>query len=88
RLGFNNLTGSIPSSISALTALTFVDLSYNQLSGPVSAVFGRLTPLEFNIEGNDITCPADNTSCGQTPLAKGVLCQKCATFCITCQRPT
>ncbi|CAI5950730.1 unnamed protein product, partial [Closterium sp. NIES-65] len=90
-LSYNSLTGSIPDSISALTALKLLDLKYNQLTGPIPAAFGSLYGLQtMNIDGNDVTCPADNASCGQTPVAQAGLCWKCDTFtfCITCQRPT
>ncbi|CAI5984999.1 unnamed protein product, partial [Closterium sp. NIES-64] len=63
------------------------DLKYNQLTGPIPAAFGSLSGLQIiNIDGNDVTCPADNTSCSQTPVAEAAMCWMCDTFtfCITC----
>ncbi len=45
-LSGNNLTGSIPSSIENLTALTSLDLSSNKLTGSIPSSIGNLTNLE------------------------------------------
>ncbi|CAI7830451.1 unnamed protein product, partial [Closterium sp. NIES-53] len=43
----NNLTGSIPASISMLTALALLDLGSNSLTGSIPDSISTLTALEF-----------------------------------------
>ncbi|GAB3997854.1 hypothetical protein GCM10028807_43980 [Spirosoma daeguense] len=49
----NNLTGSIPTSLSALTNLNHLDLQTNRLSGPIPASLGTLTSLTLIILGQN-----------------------------------
>ncbi|GJP64686.1 hypothetical protein CLOP_g21648 [Closterium sp. NIES-67] len=48
-----SLTGSIPNSITSLTALTWLQLSYNQFTGRIPARVGNLHFLRFLILGNN-----------------------------------
>ncbi|KAK9054369.1 hypothetical protein SSX86_025447 [Deinandra increscens subsp. villosa] len=54
-LSLNTLTGSIPSTISALSNLTVLDLSSNSLSGPIPPEFGSLSSLKYlNLSNNSL----------------------------------
>lgn len=50
RLDENNLTGTIPSSIGNLTALTSLDLSENNLTGTIPNEIGNLVNLEGDMK--------------------------------------
>jgi hypothetical protein len=45
-LGFNNLKGTIPSSLGSLTRLDYLSLSFNILEGTIPSSLGSLTRLE------------------------------------------
>ena len=54
----NELTGSIPSEIAALTSLTVFFLGVNDLNGPIPSEIAALTSLEYLfLDGNDLTGP-------------------------------
>jgi Leucine-rich repeat (LRR) protein len=56
RLNNKDLTGEIPASFGELTALTVLNLEWNQLTGPVPASLGRLTSLsELWLHHNQLT---------------------------------
>ncbi|MCE3215899.1 Protein NSP-INTERACTING KINASE 2 [Datura stramonium] len=52
RLNNNSLSGAVPLELSNMTQLTLLDLSFNNLSGPVP----RLLAKTFNLLGNPIIC--------------------------------
>ncbi|KAM3744042.1 hypothetical protein ACB098_06G021900 [Castanea mollissima] len=55
-LGYNNLSGEIPSSFSSLKALSYLDLGWNNLNGPISALFGNLTEvIQIFLHNNNFT---------------------------------
>ncbi|KAM3696221.1 hypothetical protein ACJW31_06G021900 [Castanea mollissima] len=55
-LGYNNLSGEIPSSFSSLRALSYLDLGWNNLNGPISALFGNLTEvIQIFLDNNNFT---------------------------------
>jgi len=55
RMLFNNVTGSLPASLNALTELKVLELSFNKLSGPIPATFGDLKKLEIlALNGNNL----------------------------------
>ena len=55
-LGTNNLKGSIPSSIGALSNLKTISLGYNNLSGSIPTSLGNLTELTYlNLTSNNLT---------------------------------
>ena len=47
RMLFNNLTGSLPASLSDLTELRVLELSFNKLTGEIPASFGTFKNLEM-----------------------------------------
>ncbi|MBL4663965.1 MAG: hypothetical protein JKY22_10545 [Flavobacteriaceae bacterium] len=56
RMLFNNLTGSLPSSLSAFTELKVLELSFNKLNGEIPASLGELKKLEIlALNGNKIS---------------------------------
>ncbi|CAI5983507.1 unnamed protein product [Closterium sp. NIES-64] len=55
-LSYNQLSGTVPEQISALTAITNFDLSHNDLSGPLPTSISRMTDLKaINLSGNEFT---------------------------------
>lgn len=51
---FNNLNGTLPTSLSELTSLKNLELSFNKLSGSIPSSLGSLKNLEvFAINGNN-----------------------------------
>lgn len=63
---FNNLNGTIPSSLSELRSLEKLELSFNKLSGTIPTSIGTLINLEvFAVNGNNIT--------GEIPSSLGQL---------------
>jgi phosphodiesterase/alkaline phosphatase D-like protein/Leucine-rich repeat (LRR) protein len=67
-MAFNQLTGSIPSTLGSLTQLTNLDLSYNNLSGSIPPALGSLTQLtNLDLSGNSLS--------GSIPPALGSLTQ-------------
>ena len=55
-LGFDQLSGSIPSQLGNLTQLTNLSLHYNQLSGSIPAELGNLTQLtNLSLGGNQLS---------------------------------
>ncbi|GJP67885.1 hypothetical protein CLOP_g24644 [Closterium sp. NIES-67] len=58
RMDSTNISGAIPDSISSLTALTWLDLGYNQLDGSIPAGFGNLPALQYlALTNNQLTGP-------------------------------
>ena len=56
QLSFNQLTGTIPSSLGNLANLETLDLSFNQLSGSIPPELGNLANLrELELWGNELT---------------------------------
>jgi Leucine-rich repeat (LRR) protein len=54
-LSGNELRGSLPAHVSALTKLLRLDMSSNQLSGAIPAQFGYLTGLtELDLSSNNL----------------------------------
>jgi len=54
-LMFNNLQGTLPTSLSTLTELRVLELSFNQLNGSLPASLGDLQKLEvLALNGNDL----------------------------------
>jgi hypothetical protein len=58
-LSHNDLTGSIPQKISALTGLTFLELGVNHLNGTIPPQISALTGLteNFGLVHNSLTGP-------------------------------
>lgn len=55
-LGYNNLTGLLPNSLSELKRLAFFYLQDNNISGPIPSSIGELTSLvNFYLGNNDLT---------------------------------
>lgn len=55
-LNSNNLTGSLPDSISYLTGLTSLNLSKNKITGDIPSTIGRLSALtSLNLSANSFT---------------------------------
>ncbi|TVU05700.1 hypothetical protein EJB05_48877, partial [Eragrostis curvula] len=65
RLNNNSLSGAFPASLAKIPQLAFLDLSYNNLTGPVP-VFPTRT---FNIVGNPMICGGSNGSAGECAAA-------------------
>ncbi|RYR61722.1 hypothetical protein Ahy_A04g018925 isoform A [Arachis hypogaea] len=63
RLNKNNLHGELPKSLANMTQLAFLDLSYNNISGPLS----RISAKSFNIVGNTVVCAT-----GKDPNCRGM----------------
>ncbi|GJP53834.1 hypothetical protein CLOM_g12964, partial [Closterium sp. NIES-68] len=60
-LSSNALSGSLPDSLSTLTALTWLDMRYNSLSGSIPAGLVNLVSLEYiNLWGNRLNGPIPN----------------------------
>jgi hypothetical protein len=56
RMLFNNLTGTLPASLSALSELKVLELSFNQLGGEIPASFGDFKKLELlALNGNNLS---------------------------------
>ncbi|MEM7084617.1 MAG: Two component regulator three Y domain protein [Bacteroidota bacterium] len=56
RMLFNNISGTLPASLSALSELKVLELSFNKLSGPIPASFGDLKKLELlALNGNNLS---------------------------------
>ena len=56
RMLFNNLTGSLPVSLSHLTELKVLELSFNQLTREIPITIGALKNLEvLALNGNDLS---------------------------------
>jgi len=56
RMLFNNLSGTLPASLSSLSELKVLELSFNQLSGEIPASFGDLKKLELlALNGNNLS---------------------------------
>jgi Leucine-rich repeat (LRR) protein len=61
RINSNNLDGTIPSELSALSNLKVLSLSYNALVGTLPTQFGSLNRLEFlQVDFNQLTGPLPN----------------------------
>ncbi|CAM9720000.1 unnamed protein product [Ectocarpus sp. 12 AP-2014] len=57
-LNNNNLKGTIPEALGALTELKVLDLHGNKLKGPIPAALGALKGLEvLDLAGNKLTGP-------------------------------
>ncbi len=57
-LGYNNLEGTFPTSISNLTGLEYLYLNSNQLTGSIPSSIGNLTSLEYlDLKYNQLTGP-------------------------------
>jgi len=55
RMLFNNVTGTLPASLIALTELKVLELSFNKLSGPIPASYGDFKKLELlALNGNNL----------------------------------
>jgi len=55
RMLFNNVSGNLPASLSALTELKVLELSFNKLTGPIPASYGDFTKLELlALNGNNL----------------------------------
>lgn len=67
---FNNLDGTLPSSLSQLNSLEKLELSFNKISGTIPAALGFLTNLSvFALNGNNMTGEIP-TSLGQLKVLK------------------
>jgi len=74
-LGSNELTGSIPSSISNATKISLLSLGYNQFTGSVPATLGKLHELEIlHLDGNHLT--AESTPAGANFLRSLANCRR------------
>ena len=58
QLPTNGLSGSLPAGLNGLTSLTFVDVSANQLSGPIPSLDGLADLSTFNARDNQLSGPA------------------------------
>ncbi|KAL0428171.1 UNVERIFIED_CONTAM: putative LRR receptor-like serine/threonine-protein kinase [Sesamum latifolium] len=66
RLNNNSLIGAVPLSLASLPQLAFLDLSFNNLSGPVPT----LATKTFNIFGNPLICGSHSSEkCSGSALA-------------------
>ncbi|MCZ6594046.1 MAG: leucine-rich repeat domain-containing protein [Bacteroidetes bacterium] len=69
RMLFNNLTGSLPASLSDLTKLKVLELSFNNLSGEIPFAIGALKNLEvLALNGNYLSGAIPNSICYLTNL--------------------
>ncbi|KAJ4718916.1 putative Receptor protein kinase [Melia azedarach] len=68
-LSHNNLCGSIPSQMGALSKLRYLEISKNHLSGVIPPGLGRLSNLEvLNLNGNSLTGGIPSTISNLTKL--------------------
>lgn len=69
RMLFNNLTGSLPASLSDLTKLKVLELSFNNLTGEIPFAIGALKNLEvLALNGNYLSGAIPNSICYLTHL--------------------
>ncbi|CAI7794592.1 unnamed protein product, partial [Closterium sp. NIES-53] len=81
----NQLSGSLPDSISRLASLWKLGLGGNNLSGVIPASLGGLTDLTLlNVSGTELTCPADGSKCLVKQSNTTVFCLLCFSFCSSC----
>ncbi|GJP55623.1 hypothetical protein CLOM_g14573 [Closterium sp. NIES-68] len=84
----NSLSGPLPDTFSTLSRLTSLRVGHTSLNGTLPNYIGGFTLLSLlNVNGTNLTCPADHTSCGPTQSQRSVFCQECPSFCDTCGKP-
>ncbi|CAI7825942.1 unnamed protein product, partial [Closterium sp. NIES-54] len=81
----NQLSGPLPDSATLPIVLESLGLGGNNLTGPISPVFGMRDKLYyFNISGSGLTCPADGSECGVKQSNASSFCRLCFSFCSSC----
>ncbi|CAI5965677.1 unnamed protein product [Closterium sp. NIES-65] len=81
----NQLSGSLPDSISHVAVLWELGLGGNNLSGVIPASLGGFTDLSYlNVSGTGLTCPADGSKCLVKQSNTTGFCHLCFSFCSSC----
>ncbi|CAI5493810.1 unnamed protein product, partial [Closterium sp. Naga37s-1] len=81
----NQLSGSLPDSISRFAVLWELGLGGNNLSGVIPASLGGFTDLSYlNVLGTGLTCPADGSKCLVKQSNTTGFCHLCFSFCSSC----
>ncbi|CAI5965689.1 unnamed protein product, partial [Closterium sp. NIES-65] len=81
----NQLSGSLPDSITRLALLYRLGLGGNNLSGVIPASLGGLTDLSYlNVSGTGLTCPANGSKCLVKQSNTTGFCRLCFSFCASC----
>ncbi|CAI7926794.1 unnamed protein product, partial [Closterium sp. NIES-53] len=81
----NQLSGSLPDSISSLVLLTRLGIGGNNLSGIIPAGLGQLGGLTYlNVSGTGLICPADSSECVVYQINTTAFCRLCFSFCSSC----
>ncbi|CAI6011028.1 unnamed protein product [Closterium sp. NIES-65] len=80
----NGLSGAIPESLTAITSLAYLNMSFNHFEGTIPPSLGGLRQLT-TVDTNDtsLKCPDNYTSCGVPQDTSSGFCRACPDFCNT-----
>ncbi|CAL5430458.1 unnamed protein product [Camellia sinensis] len=70
QIGYQNLTGCLPSNLSYLTALQILDLSSNQLQGPLPSLAGLSSLQNLSLSNNNFSSIPFDFFFGMTSLER------------------